>query len=194
MTPLPPISLAHFFRIWFLLGIQSWGGGSATLLLIRREVVERQHWMSEDEFTRAWGICQIAPGINLLGLTILIGWRLVRAPGAVLALVGLLLPSITITALLTAGYAQVRDQPLMQAALRGVVPGTVGLGLLLSWQMVRPIISVARREGWASLIFTIGLVAGAALTMLFWRPPVIAVLLAGGAIGALWNMLPAARK
>ena len=81
-------SLWLFLWIWLSLGSQSFGGGTATLALIRREVVERREWMDDSEFVRDWALCQIAPGINLLGLTILIGRRLRGFPGVVLAQLG----------------------------------------------------------------------------------------------------------
>lgn len=186
-----PISLWSLFAIWLSLGAQSWGGGSATLLLIRREVVERRAWMDGDEFTRAWAICQVAPGINLLGLTILIGWKQRRALGASVALLGLLLPSVTITALLTAGYATVRDSPVVAAALRAVVPATVGLGIVLSWQMVAPLLKQARWRGTSDLVVSVGIVIGSGAALALWQPPVILVLIAGGGVGALWRVLRA---
>ena len=181
------------FTIWLALGAQSWGGGAATLLMIRREVVERRGWMSGDEFTRSWAICQVAPGINLLGLTALIGWRVGRAWGVAVALLGLLLPSVAITALLTAAYASVREQPAVQAALRGVVPATVGLGLLLIWQLAVPIVRQAGRESRANLLVALALLAGSALVSYLWGPPVIAILLGAGALGALYGWLMARR-
>lgn len=159
--------------------------------MIRREAVEARGWLSDEEFTRAWAICQITPGINLLGLTTLIGWRVGRAWGVALALLGLLLPSVTITAALTALYAGVRELPATQAALRGVVPATVGLGLLLAWQMGAPLLREARAEGAPSFAVAAALMAGAALVELLWRPPVIAVLLGVGALGALHAWLEA---
>src|SRR5882672_12485461 len=122
----------RLFWIWTVIGAQSFGGGSATLYLIRRVAVERHAWLSDDDFTRYWGICQIAPGINILGLVILIGWRVAGALGALFSLIGLLLPSAAITVMLTAMYSRIEQQPLVQAALRGVLPATVGLGLLLA--------------------------------------------------------------
>ena len=88
--------------IWTVVGVQSFGGGSATLYLIRRVTVEQQRWLTDDDFTRYWSICQIAPGINILGMVILIGWRVSGMFGALLALCGLLLPSAAITVALTA--------------------------------------------------------------------------------------------
>src|SRR6266850_8604768 len=138
--------------IWTVIGAQSFGGGSATLYLMRRVAVERHGWLTDDEFTRYWGICQIAPGINILGLVILIGWRVAGALGATLSLTGLLLPSATITIGLTSIYASIRDTAMVRAAIAGVIPATVGLGSLLSFMMVRPLLNDARREGRASAL------------------------------------------
>src|SRR5499427_10253035 len=102
----------RLFWIWTVIGAQSFGGGSATLYLIRRVAVERHGWLSDDDFIRYWGICQIAPGINILGLVTLIGWRVAGAPGVAVSVAGLLLPSATITVALTAVYASVRQAPL----------------------------------------------------------------------------------
>src|SRR6059036_1692854 len=96
-----PVSRWRFLWIWAVIGAQSFGGGSATLYLIRRETVERQGWLTDDDFSRYWGICQIAPGINILGLVSLIGFRVSGAIGAFVSLIGLLLPSAAITAALT---------------------------------------------------------------------------------------------
>lgn len=183
------VSLWSLFLTWLSLGAQSWGGGSATLFLIQREVVERRGWLSGEEFTRAWAICQIAPGINLLGLTVLIGWRMGRVRGAALALLGLLLPSVTITAILTALYAAIRDLPLSTAALRGVVPATVGMGLLLVWHMGRPLLAASRKAGRRDLLVSVAILLGSGLAALLWQPPVIVVLLGAGAIGALWGIV-----
>src|SRR5215469_3114227 len=141
--------------IWTVIGAQSFGGGSATLYLIRRVAVERHKWITDDDFTRYWGICQIAPGINILGLVILIGWRVAGALGAILSLIGLLLPSAAITVALTSIYAGVRETPVVRAALAGIVPATVGLGLFLSFTMVRPLLNGARQEGRLSTLVAV---------------------------------------
>jgi chromate transporter len=179
--------------VWLALGAQSFGGGTATLYLIRRAVVERRRWISEQEFTRDWAISHLPPGINLLALTTLIGWRLRGPLGVGLSLLGLLLPSVSITVLLTALYAGVRDLPVMQSALRGVIPATVGLGLLMSFQMGRPLLIVSWGEGWRSLLLSGALLVGSALAVLLWQLPVVAVLCGAGAIGALGRWFAARR-
>jgi chromate transporter len=173
------------FRVWMVLGLQSFGGGAATLFLIQRAVVEEHRWITADDFTRCWAVCQIAPGINLLGLTILIGWRLRGLLGVVLALTGLLLPSVALTVLITALYRRYQGLEAVQEAIHGIVPGTIGLGLLLAWRMARPLLTDSRREGRTSLGVSLALVAGSGVIISLTSLPVVAVLWSAGLISAI---------
>ncbi|MFL5803676.1 MAG: chromate transporter [Roseiflexaceae bacterium] len=177
-------SLWQLLRVWLAIGAQSFGGGNATLYLIRRAVVERRGWFADEEFARFWSICQIVPGINLLCITVLIGWRMRGPIGVALSLLGLLLPSVTITVLLSAFYTSVRDLPLVQAALHGVLPATIGMGLLMSIQMARQPLAASRREGRASLLLSCALLASGTLLFALLQPPVLAMLWVGGGLSA----------
>jgi chromate transporter len=179
------VSPLRLLWIWAVVGTQSFGGGSATLYLIRRVAVEQYGWITEDEFTHYWSICQIVPGINILGIVILIGWRVSGLLGAMLALCGLLLPSAAITVMLTAVYASVREAPSVRAAIAGVVPATVGLGLLVGYTMVRPLMDAARREGRANTIVAVIMLLGSALVAAMSRIPVLAILWGAGALSAV---------
>ena len=183
-------------RVWLGLGLQSFGGGTATLYLIRRAVVERYGWLSDDEFTRSWAVCQIAPGINLVGLTILIGWRLARVRGLLLALLGLLGPSVSITVLMTALYTRVQGLGLVQAGLRGIIPAAAGLGLLLAQQMARPLLRDSRNEGRASLAVSIVLLLGSIAVASLTNASIIWVIWGAGAVGAIahWYWHAASRR
>ena len=186
----------QLLRIWFGIGLQSFGGGAATLYLIRRVAVEQHRWVTEEEFGHYWGICQIAPGINILGLVILIGFRVSGAIGMALALIGLLLPSAAITVVLTAVYASIKEQPLVQAAIRGVLPATVGLGVLLMYGMVKPPILASRAEGRASLLLSVAVLLGCAAVVGLAHLSVLAALWGAGAVVALaqWARVAAAGR
>ena len=191
-----PPSLWRLLRIWLGIGAQSFGGGSATLYLIRRAAVERHGWLTDEEFARYWGICQIAPGINILGLVILIGWRVAGALGVAMALSGLLLPSAAITVALTAVYSNIKQASVVRAALSGVVPATVGLGLLLTYSMVGPLLRAAWREGRASTAVTGALLLGSTLATALGHAPVLAVLWGAGGLSALaqWQRMAGRRR
>jgi chromate transporter len=196
-TDEPVVSTLSPWRIlwiWIVIGVQSFGGGSATLYLIRRVAVERYGWITDEDFTRYWGLCQIAPGINILGLVALIGWRVAGAIGVSVSLTGLLLPSATITVALTAVYASIRQAPLVRAAIAGVVPATVGLGLLLSFTMVRPLLAAARREGRLSTVVAGTLLAASILVAARSHAPVLAILWGAGGLSALVQWQRVARE
>jgi len=177
--------IVRLARIWFGLGLQSFGGGVATLALIRRAAVEQEKWVTDLEFTQYWSLCQLAPGINLLALTILLGRKAGGFAGVLAAVAGLLLPSVTITIAMTAAYASVRRAAWMQAALHGLLPATIGLGLVAAVQMLRPLAEEARKEGLDTLIVSGAALAGSAAAVVVWHVHVIGALLGSGALCAL---------
>lgn len=144
-SPYPAPGTWQLFRIWAGVGLQSFGGGATTTLLIQRAFIEKYGWVSIDEFLRLWNLCQLAPGINLLALAILIGKKLGGTRGIVASVAGMLLPSVTITCLLAALFLRVERIGGVQAALRGVIPATGGIMLLVAYNFARPFIRDAHR-------------------------------------------------
>jgi chromate transporter len=174
-------SLWQLFSTLLIIGIQSFGGGSSTFYLIHQTSVGRG-WWSEDEFTRTWALAQISPGINLLKLMVMLGYRLRGWPGILATATGLMLPSALITVLMTAGFTAISRQPLVKAALRGILPATIGLSLAMGVQMAQPVFTRAYREGPARLLVHLLLLAAAAIGLaLAGLSPVLILLLAGAA-------------
>jgi chromate transporter len=189
LSPSEAPSLWRLLCVWLSLGAQSFGGGVATLTLIRRTFVEQERWISDAEFTRNWALVQLVAGINLLGLTILIGRRIRGASGIVASLAGLLLPSVAVTILLSASYAHIRHSPLVRDALHGIIPAIVGLGLLTAFQIVSPLFRASRREGAVSLVATVAVLAGSGLAAVSNHGPVLLILMVGGLSLALLKWL-----
>ena len=180
--------------IWSLIGTQSFGGGPTTLQLIRQEMVTKRPWLAEADFWRFWAFCPLVPGINLIAFAILIGQRLAGWRGILATLVGMLVPSSLITALLTAGFTIIQQWPPFQAMLRGIVPATAGLMLVFVVQMGGPPLKEARSEGWWRVGATLGFVAGAILLLTGLHWPVVAVLLTGVGVGAFLLAPPSVRS
>ncbi len=178
------VTPAELLRVFLVLSLQSFGGGASTLVLIRQACIQRG-WMEEGEFVRTWALVQMAPGINLLKLTALIGHKLAGWTGLAFAMSGLLLPSALVTVLMTAGYSAVRDQPLMQSALKGLLPATIGLSLMTSFQMARPLLKQARHESPLRLAANLLILGSAGLLFSLLNASPVAVLLGGGAAGVL---------
>ncbi|HLH68213.1 MAG TPA: chromate transporter [Candidatus Dormibacteraeota bacterium] len=177
--------LLQQLRTWTGIGLQSFGGGQATQLLIYRTFVERQRLMTPAEYAQAWGMCQLPPGINLLALSVLIGWRSAGGAGSAVALAGLVLPSAAVTVLLTVAYALVSHLHVAALALRGVTAGVAGLGLVMAVRLARPPLRASRVEGRLSLMASVAVLLGSLAAQVFWRPPVFVVLLGAGVASTL---------
>lgn len=175
-----------------MIGAQSFGGGPATLQLIRREMIDRRGWIKEDEFVRLWTLCTLVPGINLIAFAILAGRQLAGWRGVAATLTGMLLPSVLITTFLTAGFTSIQNLPVFHSMLNGIIPATAALMFVFVIQMGRPLVMEGLREGPPSLAVTLFFIAGTALLISVLHLPVWMVLLLAAAAGsvALSNPLP----
>jgi len=188
----PGPGLGEIFFTWLATGIQSFGGGSSTFYLIHQACIKKG-WLDEETFVRTWALAQISPGINLLKLTMLVGYWLRGWPGLLAATAGLMVPSALATVLMTAGFTVVRGQPLVQAAMRGILPATIGLSLAMAVQMGQPLIAHGRREGLARLGLHAAVIVSSALLLALWTVSPVLILLAAGGVTILLHALVPAR-
>ncbi|GCE18344.1 chromate transporter [Dictyobacter kobayashii] len=185
--------LWRLFLIWTGIGLQSFGGGATTNLLIQREFIEKRQWMTMEEYTHYWNLCLFAPGINLVALTILIGKKLGGNAGVFISLLGLLFPSATITCLIAAGFKQVEHVHSVQAILQGVVPATAGIMLLVGINFAQPQLLRAYKEGPLNLILSLGLIIMCTLAIII-KIPVFVVLSSTALLGVICFTRPLFKK
>lgn len=157
----------------------------ATLALIRRAVVDEHKWITPEEFTRYWALVLMAPGINLLGLTILIGKKLGGSKGISVALIGLMLPSVVMTIALTALYARAQHFQLMRSALTGIIPATVGVGIFTGGQIALPVLQKSVTLGKRSVLIALLILVGSGAAEAIAHFPVAGILLCSASIGAV---------
>jgi len=174
------------FRIWAGVGLQSFGGGASTTFLIQRAFIEKYKWLTIEEFLYFWNLCVLTPGINLVALTVLIGRKLGGVWGIVVSLAGLLLPSATITCLLAASFTQIENVAAVQAVLRGVIPATGAIMLLVGCNFVIPLMRRGYKEGIFYLLGSGVLVIACALAVILLKFSVIVVILGAAVLGALF--------
>ena len=152
--------------IWTSIGLQSFGGGASTTFLIYRTFVEKRGWLLPEEYNRFWNLCVMAPGINLVGMTILIGRKFAGWRGVCASLGGLLVPSAVITCLLTAGFVSIQHFPATQAILQGVIPATAGIMLVVGIKYAQPLLKELGAEGSWRVIIGLALVLLATLAII----------------------------
>ncbi len=138
-NPAPAIAAVGIWRIFgaFLwLGCTSFGGGSAGWLY--REMVLKRRWIDDQTFLAAMALGQVMPGANGVKLSVLIGQHLKGAPGAAVAVFGLLAGPFAIILAVGAVYAGLGEHAILHAVLDGVAATVVGLtfatGLRSAWR------------------------------------------------------------
>ena len=179
VSTLPAADLLELFLRFLVLSLLSIGGAMSTAPEMHRYLVVERGWLGEADFTTAIALAQAAPGPNVLFVPVL-GFQVAGIPGAVAALVGILLPSTLLSLGVSRWGATRRDTPLVRAFTAGLAPVTVGLVFATGWLLALPFIGdPAHRAGALALI---GLTAAATLKT---RLAPIWMILVGAAAGAL---------
>lgn len=140
-TPTPPPSCATLAWVFMLIGMQSFGGGLSAWM--RRDVVQRRGWMSEQQFVGGLALCQLTPGPNAVNLAVFIGSSLRGPKGAAAALAGMLLVPVLAILAMGAAFTELRDVPGVASAMAGLGAAAIGLNLAMALRMTRRGISGA---------------------------------------------------
>ena len=100
------------------------------LAFFERELVRRHKWLNEEEFSEAVAIGQLTPGAPIINTGIFIGYYLRRLKGAIVTIIGQVLPSLIIVIGLGYLYIRYHEVGHVKAFLKGI--GAAVVGLLLS--------------------------------------------------------------
>lgn len=117
----------QLFWTYVKIGTFTIGGGYAMLPLIEREVVDKHHWIDEQEFLDMIALAQAAPGLIAVNSAIFIGWKIYRWRGLVATVLGAILPSFIIILVIAMLFRDVREYPVVEAVFKGIRPAVVAL-------------------------------------------------------------------
>ena len=95
--------------------------------LIEEQVVNQKHWVEQEELADLIAVAQSCPGIFAVNLSIFIGDKLFRTPGAVVCTLGTALPSFIIILLIALFFQRFRDYAIVNSMFRGIRPAVVAL-------------------------------------------------------------------
>lgn len=90
------VKLKEIFWYFFWLGLLTIGGGYAMISLIEKELCEKRKWLKQDEFLEIIAVAQSLPGILASNVSTFVGQKLRGGLGALVATVGVTLPSFLV--------------------------------------------------------------------------------------------------
>ena len=93
--------LLDLFLCFVQVGLFSIGGGYAAMPMIQAKAVEYYHWLTMSEFTDLMTIAEMTPGPITVNSATFVGIRMAGIPGALVATMGCILPSLIIVSLLS---------------------------------------------------------------------------------------------
>lgn len=119
--------LLELFWSFFQVGLFSIGGGMASLPLIQHQVVDIHSWLTISEFTDLITISEMTPGPIAINAATFVGTNIAGVPGAIVATIGSILPSILIVSLLTWAYIKFKNLKVIQGVFTGLRPAIIAL-------------------------------------------------------------------
>ncbi len=167
------------FYAFIKVGILGYGGGHSIIPFIQVEAVENYKWISMEEFTDTLAMANTLPGPIAVKMSFMVGYKTAGLSGAMVCLLGLLLPSLLMMLALTSLYLRYKDLPAVEGLLKGVRPVVFALLVLVTCQI------------WPSSIVSwpTALIAAVSLCLMgFFNVHPAMLMVAGAAIGfAFWG-------
>ena len=124
MTNVPLTDLAKLF---LRLGITAFGGPAAHIAMMRHEVVERRHWLTDKEFLDLLAATNLIPGPNSTEMAIHLGYKHGGKAGLIVAGICFILPASLIVVAIAWAYAQYGNTPQVDWLMYGIGPVVIAI-------------------------------------------------------------------
>ena len=172
----------HQYKIlfWsvFQLSACTFGGGFVIIPLMRKKFVEQLHWIEEQEMLDLTAIAQSSPGAIAVNASILIGYHVAGITGALLAVLGTILPPLIIISIVSLFYRAFRDNVIVDMVMKGMLAGVAAVICDVVITMGQGVFKQKRLVPVVMMLVTFGLVHFAHMN-------VIIILLICGAVGVI---------
>lgn len=148
-------SLFEIFKIYFIIGLQLFGGGYVIYPLLKKYLTEDNKYMDEDKLVDYLALSQCLPGIIALNISIFSGYELRKIKGSIAASFGLILPSFLIIILIANLILNISENKIIQDILSGIRISVI----ILTTFMILDIIKKTKISIFSILLFSFVLFA-----------------------------------
>jgi chromate transporter len=180
----------EIFLAMMKIGLFTFGGGYAMIALLESEFVSKKKWLSREEFLDMVAISESTPGPIAINAATYIGYKTRGLLGALLATVGVIIPSFIIIYAISLFFDAFLSIALVAKAFRGIQVAVVYLILSAGIKLLR---------GMKKTVLSVLILSATVLFMLLFsifaiRFSTVLYILIAGAIGVSLYLIQALRK
>ena len=157
------------FVSFFKIGVFTFGGGYAMLPMFRKELIEKNEYITEEELMDYYSIGQCTPGIIAVNVATFTGYKVRKTMGAVVATASIILPSLIIIMAIAGLLDVITNNGVIEHAFNGI---RIGVTVLL----FNELINIAKKN--IKSKFQVGVLIFAILLLLLGSSSIMAVFLA----------------
>lgn len=157
---MPGPSIARLAWVFLRYANFTFGGGTATTVVVDHEVVDRQKLVSRDTARLCYALARLTPGTNVLAYCTGIGWKLRGVRGAATALIASSVPCSIVAVLVTVIYEWLAKKPAAMIAMHGAIAAAIAVVFATGWTIIRsliPSVSKARITAFSISAFIVSL-------------------------------------
>jgi len=172
-----PGTVAEAGRYMLRLGFIAFGGPAAHVALMRRDLVQRRKWVTDQEFVDMLGVTNLIPGPNSTEMTMHLGARRAGWWGLWVGGLGFIGPAVVIVLALAWAYVRWGETPAGEALIYGIQPFILAIIAQAIWGLrsaaVKGVATAA--AGVAVIILALLglneaiLIVGSGIAMIAWR-------------------------
>lgn len=133
-----PLSKFCFYFLW--LGATGFGGPIALAGYMQRDLVERRHWVTKENYLEGLALAQLAPGPLAAQLAIYLGYLRAGIVGASLVGLAFVGPSFLMVLVISAAYVRFGGLPWMQPAFYGIGAAVVAIIARSAWKLAKMVL------------------------------------------------------
>lgn len=139
--------LWKLFLTFFKIGAFTFGGGYAMIPLIQREVVEKNHWLTDEDILDIIAIAESTPGPIAINSATFVGYKAAGVWGALLCTSGVVIPSFFIILAVSFVLDQFQSLQVVQFAFNGIRAGVLAL-------ILKALVNMYKKcpKGWVSYV------------------------------------------
>lgn len=160
----------------FYISAFTFGGGFVIIPLMKKKFAEDLKWIEEKEILDLIAISQSSPGAIAVNASILIGYRVAGFLGAIVTILGTILPPFIILSVVSFFYAEFKDNQIINLMLRGMKVGVAAIIINVVINMAGGIIKEKN-------MISIFIMAGAFIANYFFKINILIIILTCGFIG-----------